>query len=170
MLNWNNQSHHNKQLLLLFFLSMKTLCLSCFVGYCRCILYTFGISFHRFLSSLFALCVLIWCVFVHTKILNFMFQLFEKSIHLLNTEITWPWRRTRSLYQTQRSCYLESCWRSLCCAEWCGTPVLPIYSYFPWDAHAYKFLSATQPKKSNNSHMDISLWTITKHSLENSFS
>ena len=50
-----NQTHHNKQLLLLFFLSMKTLCLSCFVGYHRSILYTFEMSFHRFHSSFICL-------------------------------------------------------------------------------------------------------------------
>ena len=57
-----NQSHHNKQLLLLFFLSMKTLCLSCFVGYRRSILYTFEISFHRFHSSfIFLMCPHLMC-------------------------------------------------------------------------------------------------------------
>ena len=35
-----------------FFLSMKTLCLSCFVGYHRSILCDFEISFHRFLLYL----------------------------------------------------------------------------------------------------------------------
>ena len=41
---------------------MKTLCLSCFVGYRRSILYTFKISFHRFHSSfIFLMCPHLMC-------------------------------------------------------------------------------------------------------------
>ena len=49
------------------FYPWKHFCLSCFVGYRRSILCTFEISFHRFHSSLFALCVPIWCVFLPYK-------------------------------------------------------------------------------------------------------
>ena len=110
MFNWNYQSHHNKQLLLLFFLSMKTLCLSYFVGYRRSILYTFEISFAQISFFFYFSYVLPSDVFfTHTKILNFMFPHFENIMHHSSWKIWTFWRRIRSLLFTRRSLLSSSC-------------------------------------------------------------
>ena len=109
-----NQSHHSKQLLLLFFLSMKTLCLSCFVGYHRSILYTFEISFHRFHSSFICLmCPHLMCFFSHTKILIFMFPLFDNTMLHHDMRLLTFWRRWGFPLSPSRSLLSLSCAENL---------------------------------------------------------
>ena len=144
-----------------FFLSMKTLCLSCFVGYHRSILYTPELSLHRFHSSFICLmCPHLMCFFFITKILNFMFPLFENYMHLCNP--TFPWKLGDLVI-------FELCGNVRKCAEFCGTPLLPIYIH-PWtqwkgaqDSVHHRWEAMTEGVHSRHFHKCGGEWVHIPH-------